>query len=79
MKKPVIGISMGDPAGIGPEICLKSLSDYSNYERCNPLIIGDATLMKLTTEHFGYELKNTCDKRNIRSKFHPRHHRCFRS
>lgn len=71
MKKPVIGITMGDPAGIGPEICLKSLSDYSIYERCNPLIIGDATVMKLTTEHFGYELKIHAIKEISEANFTP--------
>jgi len=38
--KPVIGITMGDPASIGPEIVVKSLSDKKVYEKCNPLIVG---------------------------------------
>lgn len=38
--KPYIGITMGDAAGIGPEIILKSL-DENLYKLCNPLIIGD--------------------------------------
>lgn len=41
MKKPVIGIPIGDPAGIGPEIVIKSLSDKQIYEICRPLVIGD--------------------------------------
>jgi 4-hydroxythreonine-4-phosphate dehydrogenase len=44
--KPIIGITMGDPAGIGPEIIIKSLSDKSLYERCNPVVVGDAGVMK---------------------------------
>ncbi len=32
---------MGDPAGIGPEVVLKSLSDPDVYRRSNPLVIGD--------------------------------------
>lgn len=43
MRKPVIGISMGDPAGIGPEIALKALASDSVHDRCNPVIIGDAS------------------------------------
>ena len=43
---PIIGITMGDPAGIGPEICIKALTDESIYEICRPLIIGDYSCIK---------------------------------
>lgn len=36
-----IGITIGDPAGIGSEIVLKALSDKRIYERCIPVVIGD--------------------------------------
>src|SRR5271165_7132184 len=39
---PIIGITMGDAAGIGPEIIIKSLGHTELYDRCRPLIIGDA-------------------------------------
>ncbi len=39
---PIIGITMGDAAGIGPEIIIKSLGHVDLYERCRPLVIGDA-------------------------------------
>ena len=38
-----IGITMGDAAGVGPEIIMKSLDHADLYERCHPLVIGDAT------------------------------------
>jgi 4-phospho-D-threonate 3-dehydrogenase / 4-phospho-D-erythronate 3-dehydrogenase len=38
---PVIGITVGDPAGIGPEIVLKALKDVSIYKVCRPVLIGD--------------------------------------
>lgn len=41
-----IGITMGDPAGIGPEITVKTLSDKRIYERCIPIVIGDAAVLK---------------------------------
>lgn len=44
--KPKIGISMGDPAGIGPEIIIKTLASKDLYNRCNPLVIGDAQTMQ---------------------------------
>ena len=45
-KRPIIGITMGDPAGSGPEITVKALSDASLYERCCPLVIGDAKILE---------------------------------
>jgi len=56
-KRPVIGISMGDPAGIGPEICVKALFRESVYTRCRPLIVGDAALIKETVAMLGYVLQ----------------------
>ncbi|MDI3320956.1 4-hydroxythreonine-4-phosphate dehydrogenase PdxA [Pinibacter soli] len=44
--KPIIGITMGDPAGIGPEIIVKSLTNASVYDICNPLVFADARVMK---------------------------------
>lgn len=44
--KPIIGITMGDPAGIGSEIALKALAHPEVYARCTPLIIGDITALQ---------------------------------
>jgi 4-hydroxythreonine-4-phosphate dehydrogenase len=45
MKKPVIAITMGDPAGIGPEIILKALNRSEVMEACCPLIVGDPSVL----------------------------------
>jgi 4-hydroxythreonine-4-phosphate dehydrogenase len=45
--RPVIGITMGDPAGIGPEIIVKALSDERMFEGCRPLILGDPVALEL--------------------------------
>lgn len=37
---PIIGITMGDPAGIGPEIAMKVLAEYVRYQACRPFLIG---------------------------------------
>lgn len=42
---PIIGITMGDPAGIGPEIIAKALSDPSVYEFCRPVVLGDPEIL----------------------------------
>lgn len=46
MIKPVIGIPMGDPAGIGPEIIVKALANDEIYKVCKPLVIGDAGVIE---------------------------------
>jgi len=43
--KPIVGITMGDAAGIGPEIIAKTLSLKEIYEVCRPVVIGDADVM----------------------------------
>lgn len=45
MSKPLIAITMGDAAGIGPEIIVKTLMDPAFYERCHPLVIGDKAII----------------------------------
>jgi len=45
-KKPIIGITMGDPASIGPEISAKVLSNAAIYDNCKPIIIGEKSLME---------------------------------
>jgi len=45
MNRPIIGIPMGDPAGIGPEIVLKALKNKELYAMCKPVIIGDASVL----------------------------------
>ncbi|MGH7812039.1 MAG: 4-hydroxythreonine-4-phosphate dehydrogenase PdxA, partial [Candidatus Binatia bacterium] len=40
-RKPIIAITMGDPAGIGPEVILKALADPTIRKAARPLILGD--------------------------------------
>lgn len=44
--KPIIGITMGDAAGIGPEIIIKALQHNKVYEICRPVVIGDAKILE---------------------------------
>ena len=41
MPKPIVAITMGDAAGIGPEILVKSLAEPALREWCQPLVLGD--------------------------------------
>ncbi len=45
-ERLIIGITMGDPAGIGPEITVKALAKPEIYNACRPLVIGDAGVMQ---------------------------------
>ena len=45
-ERPILGISMGDPFGNGPEITVRALADKSIYDRCRPLVVGDKSSME---------------------------------
>ena len=55
MMKPILGITMGDPASIGPEITIKALSRAEVYEACNPMVVGDACMMEKAKKTVGHE------------------------
>ena len=45
-ERPILGISMGDPFGNGPEITVRALAGKSIYDRCRPLVVGDKSSME---------------------------------
>jgi 4-hydroxythreonine-4-phosphate dehydrogenase len=51
--KPIIGITMGDPASIGPEIAIKALLEKEIYDTCRPLLVGDASVFNHIIEKLG--------------------------
>ncbi len=46
MNRPTIAITMGDPAGIGPEIIMKALALPEVHAICRPLVVGDAMRLR---------------------------------
>lgn len=58
-KKPILGITMGDPAGNGAELSVKALADPKVYEKCRPVIIGDASCMVAAVKIVGKEKEVT--------------------
>jgi 4-hydroxythreonine-4-phosphate dehydrogenase len=48
--KPIIAMTLGDPAGIGPEIIAKTLADQETYRICRPLVIGEGHAMRMGVE-----------------------------
>ncbi|MBN3855867.1 4-hydroxythreonine-4-phosphate dehydrogenase PdxA [Paraburkholderia sp. Ac-20340] len=53
---PVIGITMGDAAGVGPEVVAKSLTHATVYAQCRPVVIGDARRLERAIAICGLEL-----------------------
>ncbi len=47
-RVPVLGITMGDPAGVGPEITAKALARPEVTTACRPIVIGDRSVMAAT-------------------------------
>jgi 4-hydroxythreonine-4-phosphate dehydrogenase len=48
MTFPLIAITMGDPAGIGPEIIIKTLGAETVFARCRPVVVGDEGILSDT-------------------------------
>jgi 4-hydroxythreonine-4-phosphate dehydrogenase len=55
--KPIIGISMGDPAGVGPEIIAKALARREVHEMCCPIVIGSAEVIRQAVRITGVQLE----------------------
>lgn len=56
MKRPIIAITMGDAAGIGPEIIMKSLAHLELHAMCRPIVVGDASRLKQAGRIIGSKL-----------------------
>ncbi|MCL4832449.1 MAG: 4-hydroxythreonine-4-phosphate dehydrogenase PdxA [Caldilineaceae bacterium] len=44
-ERPLLALTLGDPAGIGPEVILKALRHAALFARCRPLVIGDRRIL----------------------------------
>ena len=53
-EKKIVGITMGDPASIGPEITVKAFADKSLYDLCRPVVVGDACVMEAALPIVGH-------------------------
>jgi 4-hydroxythreonine-4-phosphate dehydrogenase len=52
-SRPVLGITMGDPAGVGPEIIVMAVAREEIQTLCRPLVVGDAGTMQAAVEIVG--------------------------
>ncbi len=53
---PRIAVTMGDPAGVGPEICVRLLADEAIARECVPVVFGDAAILRRVANSIGLEL-----------------------
>ena len=53
---PTIAITTGDPAGIGPEVVLKALTDQALLNTARWVVIGDASILKMVADQIGLTL-----------------------
>ena len=57
MKKPLIGLMLGDVTGIGPELVVKLLSQPAARERADVVIIGDKRVLELGMRDAGQRIE----------------------
>lgn len=55
--KPILGITIGDATGCGPEIIVKALCDRGIYDIARPVVIGDKKIMERAVKIIGADLK----------------------
>ncbi len=67
--KPIIGITMGDPASIGPEIAIKALLEKEIYDTCRPVLVGDAGVFNHIIEKLGLKTSINSIKKVEDAKF----------
>jgi len=54
--RPILAITTGDPAGIGPEVSVKALAGKAVHETCRPLLIGDVAVVEDALRFCGLSL-----------------------
>src|SRR6266545_2226790 len=55
-KVPRIAVTMGDPAGVGPELCLRLLRDERVKAVCTPVVFGDAGVLARVARQLGWPM-----------------------
>lgn len=72
MPKKRIAITMGDPAGIGPEIIVKAFAEEDIYKICNPIVIGDREIIEEVIKITGIDFDpNNIEILNLNERINP--------
>jgi 4-phospho-D-threonate 3-dehydrogenase / 4-phospho-D-erythronate 3-dehydrogenase len=68
-RRPILGITMGDPASIGPEVAVKAFANKEIYDTCRPLVVGDARVIADAVHFCGLDLKVNAIKSVSQAEF----------
>ncbi len=71
VQRPITGITLGDPAGIGPEVVVKALAGRHLYDMSRPLLVGDAAVIKQTISLLGLDIEIKSIARIAEADFTP--------
>src|SRR5688500_2018329 len=55
-NRPLLAITMGDPAGIGPEVVLRALADPEAHTLCRARVVGDRRILERAAPWVGPQL-----------------------
>jgi len=55
-SRPILGVTMGDPSGSGPEILVKALTEPEIRAVCRPIVIGDGATMRQAARIVGKDV-----------------------
>jgi 4-hydroxythreonine-4-phosphate dehydrogenase len=56
VARPRIALTQGDPAGIGPELCLRVIRDAAVLDVCRPILVGDLAVLRQVGQRLGLAL-----------------------
>ena len=70
-SKPIIAITMGDPAGIGPEIVVGTMLDAETHACCRPLVIGSAAILEKAAKVLGKQINVNVISDPAQARFEP--------
>ena len=69
---PLVAVTMGDPAGVGPEVALKALAEPEVYELCRPVLVGSRAVMERDALELALEPEIVADDALERDDASPR-------
>jgi len=72
MHLPLVGITMGDPTGIGPEIIVKALSKEDLFQSCRPVVFGDQAVLSKTIHMLGVDVSLDVSEKVPAQGYRPR-------
>ena len=72
MMLPTLAITMGDPAGTGPELITKVWQEEDVHRICHPLVVGDAATIERAQAFTGTQFKVESVKETVFRESSPR-------